>query len=93
MKVLITGVAGFIGSNLASKLLDMGYDVTGIDNMSYGSERNIERFKKVDNFHFIFGDIANPLILKDIKADIIVHLASQKIHDIQMLYVLSMRII
>ena len=36
MRILITGVAGFIGSNLADYLLDRGYDVVGIDNLSYG---------------------------------------------------------
>ena len=35
-KILITGVAGFIGSNLAERLLKEGYKVIGIDNLSYG---------------------------------------------------------
>jgi len=35
MKILITGVAGFIGSNLAAKLLENGCTVAGIDNLSY----------------------------------------------------------
>ena len=79
MKILITGVAGFIGSNLAEKLLEKGHTVIGIDNLNYGFLRNIEPIKENKNFEFIMGDIANPLILKDAKADIIVHLASQKI--------------
>ena len=41
MKVLITGVAGFIGSNLAARLLQEGYQVVGIDNLSYGLKENI----------------------------------------------------
>jgi len=40
-KVLITGVAGFIGSNLASRLLSEGYEVSGIDNLAYGLKENI----------------------------------------------------
>jgi len=40
-KVLITGVAGFIGSNLASRLLEEGYDILGIDNLSYGLRENV----------------------------------------------------
>ena len=36
MKVFITGVAGFIGSNVAAGLLDRGHEVVGIDNMSQG---------------------------------------------------------
>ena len=40
MKHLVTGVAGFVGSNLARKLLDAGHQVTGIDNMSCGYYSN-----------------------------------------------------
>ena len=79
MKILITGVAGFIGSNLAKRLLERGHTVIGMDNLNYGFMRNIEFVKDKPNFQFIMGDIANPLILKDVKADIVVHLASQKI--------------
>ena len=79
MKILITGAAGFIGSNLAQTLLQRGHTVTGIDNLSYGFSRNLEPVKNNPNFNFIMGDIANPLILNDTKSDIIVHLASQKI--------------
>jgi UDP-glucose 4-epimerase len=79
MKIIITGVAGFIGSNLARRLLKSGHKVIGLDNLSYGFLRNIELFKGNPDFEFILGDIANPFILKDVKADIIVHLASQKI--------------
>jgi UDP-glucose 4-epimerase len=79
MKILITGVAGFIGSNLAKRLLERGHTVIGIDNLGYGFMRNIEFTKGNPNFQFFMGDIANPLILKDVKADIVIHLASQKI--------------
>jgi UDP-glucose 4-epimerase len=79
MKILITGVAGFVGSNLAATLLERGHTVAGIDNLNYGFLRNIEGIKNRKNFEFIHGDIANPLMLKDVKADIIIHLASQKI--------------
>ena len=79
MKIIITGVAGFIGSNLAARLLGRGHSVIGIDNLSYGFERNIQSIKGNPNFQFYSGDIANPLILKDVKADVLIHLASQKI--------------
>ena len=79
MKILITGVAGFIGSNLAKRLLERGHSVIGIDNLNYGFLRNIEFAKANSNFEFIMGDIANPLMLNSVKADIVVHLASQKI--------------
>lgn len=79
MKILITGVAGFIGSNLAKRLLERGHTVTGIDNLNYGFMRNVEFAKNNPNFKFILGDIANPHILSEVPADIIIHLASQKI--------------
>jgi len=79
MKILITGVAGFIGSNLAKKLLQTGHRVMGIDNLSHGYLRNIEEIKDNKNFEFLLGDLADPLILKDIRVDLIVHLASLKI--------------
>ena len=79
MKIIITGAAGFIGSNLTKKLLNDGHNVIGIDNLSYGEERNIKEFKDHSKFSFHNGDICNPLFLKDTKADVLVHLASQKI--------------
>ncbi len=50
-KVLVAGVAGFIGSNLAERLLKEGYEVVGIDNLAYGIPENIPQgvdFHKVD---------------------------------------------
>lgn len=41
MKILVTGAAGFIGSNLGSRLLKEGYQVAGIDNLSYGLRENV----------------------------------------------------
>ncbi len=79
MKIFITGVAGFIGSNLAIGLLKLGHEVIGIDNLSYGFERNILNIRNHKNFKFIHGDIVNYSVLREIRADVIVHLASQKI--------------
>lgn len=62
-RILITGAAGFIGSNLAKALLRRGHHVTGIDNLNYGFMRNVEPLQQLNNFEFIVGDIANPLIL------------------------------
>ena len=79
MKILITGVAGFIGSNLAKKIIERGDTLIGIDNLSYGSMRNLEPIINHPNFTFIQGDLANPLLLNQTHSDIVVHLASQKI--------------
>jgi len=70
---LITGGAGFIGSQLTERLLIENEKVICIDNLSFGSEKNIERFKSNNNFKFIRYDIQKIL---DFKVDKIWHLAS-----------------
>ena len=57
--VLITGVAGFIGSNLAKELLRRNYRVVGIDNFSQGLRRNIKELFKDSSFSFMKGDVCN----------------------------------
>lgn len=58
-KFLVTGAAGFIGSNLVEALLKLGYRVKGLDNFSTGKRENIELFLDNPNFEFIEGDIRN----------------------------------
>jgi UDP-N-acetylglucosamine 4-epimerase len=57
--ILITGGAGFIGSNLCEYFLSKGYKVTCLDNFSTGHKYNIEPFLQDQNFKFIEGDIRN----------------------------------
>ena len=63
---LITGVAGFIGSNLLETLLGLGQRVTGLDNLSTGCRENLEEVRAAvapdqwSRFQFIEGDIADP---------------------------------
>ena len=57
MKILITGAAGFIGSNLCEFMLDKGYDVIGLDNLTTGFMHNLNEFKSHPNFSFIEADI------------------------------------
>jgi nucleoside-diphosphate-sugar epimerase len=54
---LVTGVAGFIGSNLADELLERGYTVRGIDNFKTGRETNLSSFRDHEAFAFTEGDI------------------------------------
>ena len=54
---LVTGGAGFIGSNLCEALLNMGYQVRSLDDLSTGKEANIKIFAGNPNYTFIRGDI------------------------------------
>ncbi len=54
---LVTGGAGFIGSNLCERLLDMGYTVRCIDDLSTGKYANVEMFLNHPKYTFIKGDI------------------------------------
>lgn len=56
-KFLVTGAAGFIGSNLVEALLKLGYDVRGLDNFSTGKRENLEGCEGDDHFELIEGDI------------------------------------
>lgn|SRR5690606_3801072 len=58
-KILITGGAGFIGSNLTEYFLNKGYQVTVLDNFSTGYRHNIEQHLNNSNFVLIEGDIRN----------------------------------
>ncbi len=54
---LVTGGAGFIGSNLCEALTDMGYQVRCLDNLSTGRQENVDMLADRDNYTFIKGDI------------------------------------
>jgi len=78
MKGLITGGAGFIGSHLAERLLRDGHKATVIDNLSTGSLKNIEGFKKHPGFDFVEGDIRNAEMMESLteQCDMVFHLAA-----------------
>jgi len=81
VKVGITGVAGFIGSNLADALLERGHTVIGLDNLSMGSLRNIEQNLGSPNFRFHQMDVRDLAKMREAfrDAERIVHLAAFKI--------------
>lgn len=56
---LVTGGAGFIGSNLCEALLNMGYKVRCLDNLSIGKRENVDLFINHPNYEFIKGDICD----------------------------------
>lgn len=80
-KVLVTGIAGFLGSNLLSKLLKEGHYVVGIDNLSMGSMDNIAPNLDHENFDFIQRDILEKSTFDECAKDfdVIIHLAAFKI--------------
>lgn len=59
--ILITGCAGFIGSNLTLKLVNEGHQVVGLDNLSFGFLNNLDEIIDKPNFQFINQDISEPL--------------------------------
>jgi len=80
---LVTGVAGFIGSALLERLLDLGQSVVGVDNFLSGHKRNLEDVLAINpderlQFRFIEGDLRDPAVAheacKDV--DIVLHEAA-----------------
>jgi nucleoside-diphosphate-sugar epimerase len=63
-KYLITGGAGFIGSNIAARLVERGEKVTVYDNYSTGHKRNLEAIKKAKNLRIVEGDVRDLALLK-----------------------------
>jgi UDP-glucuronate 4-epimerase len=83
---LVTGVAGFIGSHLAERLLDLGYGVIGLDNFDdcYSvaiKKANIAVAARVEGFRLVEGDIRDGVLLERIFAgrtiEVVVHLAAR----------------
>jgi len=77
-RIVVTGAAGFIGSNLTDRLLELGAEVIGIDNLFSGRIDNLEDALKNRNFQFVKGDVRDLNFLLDIfkDIDIIYHEAS-----------------
>ena len=76
-KILITGGAGYIGSMLSTKLVELGFKVTVLDNLSF-SPNSLNHLHIFKNFKLIIGDVKNEKIYKDLikKNDIIIPLAA-----------------
>lgn len=79
-KVLITGVAGMIGSHLLDALLERRHTVIGLDNLSYGKIENIARWQGHRGFQFVEGDVLDDRLLQQLVrgVQIVVHLAAVK---------------
>jgi CDP-paratose 2-epimerase len=82
MKALITGGAGFVGSNLAATLLAKGESVVVFDSLArHGASENLAWLRSLGMDHFIHGDIRNAFdveqTVKSVQPDVIFHLAGQ----------------
>jgi UDP-glucuronate decarboxylase len=64
MKILVTGGAGFLGSHLCKKLLELKHEVICVDNFYTGNSRNISHLEDYNNFEVIRHDITFPLYLE-----------------------------
>jgi UDP-glucuronate decarboxylase len=62
MRILITGGAGFLGSHLSERLLDLSHQVVALDDLSTGSLKNISHLMTSENFSFIKHDVREPFI-------------------------------
>jgi UDP-N-acetylglucosamine 4-epimerase len=81
---LVTGVAGFIGSNLLHTLLDVGQSVVGLDNFATGKRANLDEVRDLvgpagwARFRFVEGDVSSPEVCSDVIAgvDVVLHQAA-----------------
>jgi UDP-glucose 4-epimerase len=78
MNMLITGGAGFIGSHLAERLLELGHEVFIIDNLWTGRLTNIEKIQNHQRVHLVVDTILNESVMNELifKVDRIYHLAA-----------------
>ena len=74
-KILVTGAAGFIGSNLVEKLIEKGNFVYGLDNLITGSLKNLNHLQSNNKFEFLEHDVTEFISVKD-NIDYVFHLAS-----------------
>jgi UDP-glucuronate 4-epimerase len=85
MNIVVTGAAGFIGFNTVRRLIEMGHNVTGIDNLnpSYGSEMAYRRYRELKKHYGVKVEKSNllelpleKLIQKISNSDVVIHLAA-----------------
>jgi len=78
MRILVTGGAGFVGSNLVDTLMAQGHEVAVLDNLSVGKITSIEHHLESERFHFVNDTILDMTTLERVvrQSDLIYHLAA-----------------
>ena len=77
-KALVTGGAGFIGSHLCELLLEDGWEVWALDDLSTGSMRNVEDLRDDPHFHLVVESVLSKTVVNELvnKVDVVYHLAA-----------------
>ncbi len=77
-RALVTGGAGFIGSHLADLLLEQGWEVYVLDDLSTGSVKNVEHLMSRSDFHLVVDSVLKPAVVNELvhKCDVVFHLAA-----------------
>ncbi|HXY17546.1 MAG TPA: NAD-dependent epimerase/dehydratase family protein [Gaiellaceae bacterium] len=77
-KALITGGAGFIGSHLAELLLDDGWEIWALDDLSTGSLDNVEQLRDRPEFHLVVDSVLSRTVVNELvnKVEVVYHLAA-----------------
>jgi UDP-glucose 4-epimerase len=79
IRAMVTGGAGFIGSHVVDRLLEEGYEVTAVDNLSEGHLKNVAHLKNDKRFSFVKLDLRDEKATEKVVAgnDVIFHMAAQ----------------
>ncbi|MCQ4333835.1 GDP-mannose 4,6-dehydratase [Natronomonas sp. F2-12] len=78
--VVVTGAAGFIGRWVVKELLDRGFSVRGLDDLSNGSRRNVASFESTERFDLTVGDVSESGVVEELlddDVDACIHLAAE----------------
>ena len=87
-RILVTGAAGFIGSNLFDRLLEEGHEVVGMDNFRTGKKENLTHLAGHPDFSFIRRNVSNFIFVPG-KLDAVMHFASLASPNPHSQYVIS----